>query len=129
MTHLSSSFHPFFIVFLSILSHLQTLFRSIGAFLKITWPHLLDVRLGSRCFCSAAAFGFLRPSSGRDLTTACYALDIKEGCPGSVWRGAHSALVDALLAAKARKRGIGVMMSMDRELYTYNHINMLIQES
>eukprot|EP00434_Breviolum_minutum_P036758 symbB.v1.2.032581.t1/scaffold3929.1/size57123/6 len=58
------------------------------------------IRLGQRCFCSAAAFGAFRPSGARDLTTACYLLDIPEGSPGSVWRSTHSALVDAVLTAK-----------------------------
>lgn len=59
------------------------------------------IRLGQRCFCSAAAFGAFRPLSPRDLTTACYLLDIPEGSPGSVWRSStHSALVDAVLTAK-----------------------------
>ncbi|CAJ1343204.1 unnamed protein product [Effrenium voratum] len=57
--------------------------------------------LGKRTFCSAAAFGAIRPASPRDLTTACYLLDIREGSPDSAWRNTvHSALVDAALTAK-----------------------------
>ncbi|CAE7908772.1 unnamed protein product, partial [Symbiodinium necroappetens] len=49
---------------------------------------------------SAEAFGALRPSSPRDLTTACYLLGIADGGPGSAWRAVHSALADAVLTAK-----------------------------
>eukprot|EP00439_Symbiodinium_sp_Y106_P033425 s4468_g4.t1 len=75
--------------------------------------HHCGSRLRQHLFCSAEAFGALRlqavllmsglclrPSSPRDLTTACYLLGIVDGGPGSAWRAVHSALADAVLTAK-----------------------------
>lgn len=62
--------------------------------------HHSGSRLRQHLFCSAEAFGALRPSSPRDLTTACYLLGIADGGPGSAWRAVHSALADAVLTAK-----------------------------